>query len=283
MTSQQTTNHPDANLHPVATGPAAHTVAAHTSPAPLTLYAGWFCPFVQRVWLALEEKKIPYQYIEVNPYHKPASLLQLNPRGLVPTLEHDGRPLYESNVVLEFLEDVYPDHAPSFRPSDPYLRARGRIWSDFVTSRIVPSYHRFLQYQPPEGSSAEEAGAGLDRVRKELLGRLKEFAKEMDGEGPWFFGQEPSLVDLVLAPWVVRLWVFDHWKGGLGIPGEGQGGEDEGVWARWRKWAKAVEERKSVRETMSDKEHYMPIYQRYADNKAMSEMAKATREGRPVP
>ncbi len=41
---------------------------------------------VQRVWTVLEEKNIPYQYIEVNPYHKPDSLLKSNPRGLVLTL-----------------------------------------------------------------------------------------------------------------------------------------------------------------------------------------------------
>lgn len=76
----------------------------------MKLYAGRFRPFVQRVWLVLEERKIQYQYIEgisappllfavpptsnqyiltsqsVNPYHKPKSLLNLNPRGLVPTL-----------------------------------------------------------------------------------------------------------------------------------------------------------------------------------------------------
>lgn len=82
-------SHPDAELHPVATGPAAEIVSAHNSSQPLKLYSGWFCPFVQRVWSVLEEKGIPYQYIEVNPYHKPQSLLDLNPRGLVPTLQYE--------------------------------------------------------------------------------------------------------------------------------------------------------------------------------------------------
>jgi len=79
------------------------------------------------------------------------------------------------------------------------------------------------------------------------------------------------------------MWVFDHFKGGLGIPAPGQGGDDEELWNRWRKWSDAVTSRKSVTETMSEQEHYMPIYQRYAEDRAMSEMAKATREGRGVP
>jgi glutathione S-transferase len=126
--------HPDSNLHHEATGAAAKLVVAHKDPAPLTLYSGWFCPFVQRVWAVLEEKGIPYQYMEVNPYNKPESLLRINPRGLVPTLEFDGKPLYESNVVLEFLEDEYPDSGISLRPKDAYERAKARIWADFVTS-----------------------------------------------------------------------------------------------------------------------------------------------------
>lgn len=80
--------------------------------------------------------------MEVNPYHKPESLLKLNPRGLVPTLQYDNKPLYESTVVCEFLEDAYPDHGPKLLPSDPYARAKLRIWTDFITSRVIPSFHR---------------------------------------------------------------------------------------------------------------------------------------------
>jgi glutathione S-transferase len=106
------------------------------------------CPFVQRAWTVLEEKKIPYQYIEVNPYDKPKSLLDLNPRGLVPTLQYDNKPLFESTVICEFLEEAYPDHKPRLLPEDVYERARTRIWTDFTTSRITPAFFRFMQFQP---------------------------------------------------------------------------------------------------------------------------------------
>jgi len=278
MTSDKA--HPDSNVHPSATGPALAIVNAHQARAPLILYSGWFCPFVQRAWAVLEEKQIPYTYVEVNPYHKPASLLALNPRGLVPTLEVDGKPLYESTVICEFLDDKYPHHGPRLLPADLYTRARMRIWVDYVTSRFIPAFHRFLQYQP-EGEGLEDEG--LEKARREFLGCLKEFVREMDGQGPYFLGREPALIDFVIAPWAVRLWVFDHFKGGLGVPEEGKGGEDEAVWARWRTWLGAMAERKSIKETLSDREHYLPIYQRYADNVAQSELAKATRSGRGVP
>ena len=81
----------------------------------------------------------------------------------------------------------------------------------------------------------------------------------------------------------MRLWALDHFKEGLGLPAEGKGGDDEATWARFRKWLKAIEERPSIKNTTSETEHYLPIYQRYADDKAQSELAKATRKGRGVP
>lgn len=60
-------------------------------------------PFVQRVWISLETKKIPYQYIEVDPYAKPKSLLDINPRGLVPALKHGDWACYESTVLMEYV------------------------------------------------------------------------------------------------------------------------------------------------------------------------------------
>ena len=98
----------------------------------------------------------------------------------------------------------------------------------------------------------------------------------MDKTGPFFLGQDLSLIDLIIAPWAVRFWVFDHFKGGLKVPKAGWG-------ERWAKWVAAVERRDSVRMTTSEKEHYLPIYQRYADDVAQSELAKATREGKGVP
>jgi len=263
-------DHPDSKLFPHATGAAAKMVEEHQKEESLKLYSGWFCPFVQRVLLVLLEKKIPFQYIEVNPYHKPKSLLDLNPRGLVPTLQYDNKPLYESTVICEFLEDAYPA-AMKLLPEDPYQRARARIWIDFVTSRIIPSFQRYLQYQ-----SKGPEDTGLFKVRDDFLSHLKQFTEEMNPTGPFFFGKEISLIDLIIAPWAMRLWVFDHFKGGLET---GNGA----TWDRWDVWLSAVKNRESVLRTTSEREHYLPIYQRYADDTAQSELAKATRDGKGVP
>lgn len=60
-------------------------------------------PFVQRVWIALEVKGLNYQYIEVDPYKKPASLLEVNPRGLVPGIRHGDWGVGESTVIMEYV------------------------------------------------------------------------------------------------------------------------------------------------------------------------------------
>lgn len=67
MATAKPSAHPDSDLHPKATGPAWNIVQEHQKEEPLKLYSGWFCPFVQRAWAVLEEKKIPYQYIEGSP------------------------------------------------------------------------------------------------------------------------------------------------------------------------------------------------------------------------
>ncbi|KAK7733104.1 hypothetical protein SLS53_008292 [Cytospora paraplurivora] len=272
---------PDEHLHPVATGRAAEVVKAHeNSQAGHVLYSGWFCPFVQRVWITLEEKKIPYRYQEINPYKKEPSFLRLNPRGLVPALgvptpEGGEQPLIESSIICEYLDEAFPD-APLL-PRDPFRKAKLKISIDYVTSRIIPAFHRFLQHTPDKPYGIEEA-------RKEFLGTLVTWIKDADPEGPFFAGSTLTLADVIFAPWAVRLWVFDEFKeGGLGVPRPGEGGGDEGLWERWRRWVAAVSARESVTNTLSEREYYLPIYERYHTDKAQSELAKATRAGRGVP
>jgi len=89
--------------HKKTSGLAYLTAKKCSKESDLKLYGSCFCPFVQRVWIALEAKGIQYQYIEVDPYKKPESLLAVNPRGLVPALQHGNWGCYESTVLLEYV------------------------------------------------------------------------------------------------------------------------------------------------------------------------------------
>ncbi|KAK4449200.1 glutathione S-transferase [Podospora aff. communis PSN243] len=267
------------------TGAAASFAASHSKPHPLKLYGAWFCPFVQRVWIVLAEKKTPHQYIEINPYHKSPDFLALNPRGLVPTLAlglgNEQKVLYESTVLCEYLDEAYPDDNPLLprgdSPEAVYERGRCRLWMDHVSSRIVPGFYRLLQCKGEDKAEMEEA-------RRGLLEALKMFVKEMGEGGPWFSGERFSLVDVMLAPWAKRLWLIDYYKeGGVGIPGKGERGEEEEVWERWERWLEAMERRGSVGDTWSEEGEYVKAYKRYADDTTQSEVGQATRKGMRLP
>ncbi|KAL6305204.1 glutathione-S-transferase [Sparassis latifolia] len=251
---------PDEKIFPHATGLAAKTVELHQQPQDLVFYAGWFCPFVQRSWIALEEKGIPYQYKEVNPYKKEKRFLEINPKGLVPAVEYKGKALYESLIICEFFEDAYPSYTPHLLPSDPFERAFVRLWVDFISKSIVPAFHRVIQAQ-----DAEKQKAGLEEFNR----ALRTLAEKV--KGPYFLGEQFSLIDVALAPWVVRDYIVQ----------EHRGYTREAVGARWKEYAESLEKRESVLKTQS--EHYEEIYARYLRDEAQSEVAKAIRSGRGLP
>lgn len=310
----------DTSLAAQPTGRAARFAQEHsTSDAEIpVLYGGWFCPFVQRAWMVMHEKKIRHHYVEINPYKKESEFLALNPRGLVPTLavpwdrrddegiagnsqgqgqgqhqhQHQQRkPLYESTVICEYLDEVYPGNetnhgsaGSSLLPMySAYEKARCRIWIDHINSKIVPAFYRFMQHTPEKAYTLQEA-------RDEFLGHIKTIVREAmttsagGRAGPWFLGDTFSMVDLMLAPWICRLFLFDVYKqGGLGVPPEGEGGADEDLWIRWRAWVDAILARDSVQDTLSDRQMYVDAYKRYAEDTTQSEVAKATRLGRNMP
>ncbi|KAK0733771.1 glutathione S-transferase [Lasiosphaeria miniovina] len=287
----------DTTLPGNTSGAAAALAAAHSAEHPLKLYGGWFCPFVQRAWIVLAEKRIPHQYVEINPYHKAPEFLALNPRGLVPTLEvppadadannnknKQPKPLYESTVVCDYLDEAFADpgpHGPRLLPeNDVYERARCRLWIDHICSRVVPAFYRLLQHTGDKPYS-------LDEGRRGLHGHLRAFADEMlehgdeDGGGPWFLGARFGLVDVMLAPWAKRLWLIDYYKtGGTGIPSAAGTPGDDATWARWRRWFDAAVSRQSVVDTWSSEDQYVEAYRRYADDTTQSEVGQATRQGK---
>ncbi|ETW74827.1 glutathione S-transferase [Heterobasidion irregulare TC 32-1] len=252
----------DADLFPHATGEAAKTVAKHTEPQELVFYAGWFCPYAQRGWIALEEKGIPYQYKEINPYHKEKHFLAINPKGLVPAIEYQNKPLYESLIISEFLEDAFPTHEPHLLPADPFARAQARLWIDHISKAVIPAFQRLLQSQ-----EAPKQAAALEEL-KTALRTLAQNAK-----GPYFFGEGWSLVDTAIAPWVTRDYIQQ----------EHRGYKREDVSPEWVAYAGKLETRESVVKTRSEKRHYEPIYGRYLRDEAQSEAAKAIRAGRVIP
>ncbi len=95
----------------------------------LVLHNYWSSVCSQKVRLCLAEKGLAYENRHVNLFefeHWEAPYVALNPKGVVPALDHDGRIIIESNVIIEYLEDCFPE--PRLRPKDAFATAQMRIW-----------------------------------------------------------------------------------------------------------------------------------------------------------
>lgn len=90
-----------------------------------------------RVRIALAEKGIKYEYKEEDLIHnKSPLLLQMNPvHKKIPVLIHNGKPICESLIIIEYIDQVWNDKAPLL-PTDPYQRAQARFWAKFVDLQV---------------------------------------------------------------------------------------------------------------------------------------------------
>jgi glutathione S-transferase len=153
----------------------------------ITLYNAARCPYVARVRIVLAEKGIEYEAVEIDLSDRPAWYYEKNPTGRVPTIEEDdGPPLPESAVILEFLEERYPE--PPLLPADPADRAFVRLLI-FRDSDLTTPYYALRR---GEDGASEQFGAAVGRFEALLA------------EQPYLSGGEFGLADIALVPWFLR-------------------------------------------------------------------------------
>ncbi|CAN4086345.1 unnamed protein product [Withania somnifera] len=98
----------------------------------VTLHGMWLSPYVKRVELALKVKGIPFEYVEEDLSNKSPLLLKYNPiHKKVPVLVHDGKPINESFVILEYIDETWKN-GPRLLPEDPYERSKIRFWAAYT-------------------------------------------------------------------------------------------------------------------------------------------------------
>ena len=96
----------------------------------------WASMFGMRVRIALAEKGVEYEYKEENLRNKSPLLLQMNPiHKKIPVLIHNGKPICESAIIVQYIDEVWNDKAPIL-PSDPYERAQARFWVDYIDKKV---------------------------------------------------------------------------------------------------------------------------------------------------
>src|SRR2546423_963363 len=105
----------------------------------LTLYDADRCPFCARVRIVLAEKSVEYETVQIDLAARPAWIYEKNPLGKVPVLEEDAFLLPESPVIMEYLDERYPE--PALLPPDPADRARARLWLERFDGLLGDDYY----------------------------------------------------------------------------------------------------------------------------------------------
>src|SRR2546423_2469432 len=113
----------------------------------MLLYDAARCPYCARVRIVLAEKRLSYDTVEIDLSDRPAWLYEKNPLGKVPVLEEEGGlVLPESQVIMEYLEERFPE--PSLSPADPAERALGRVWVQRFDHRLGDDYYARRRGEP---------------------------------------------------------------------------------------------------------------------------------------
>jgi len=165
----------------------------------LTLISHALCPYVQRAVIALKEKGIAYERIDIDLSAKPDWFLAVSPLGKTPVLLAGEQPVFESAVICEYLEDTL---APALHPSDALERAQHRSWIEFASATL----NGIWTFYTAKDDAAY--GAAADAL-KERFAQLEAVL----GEGPYFGGKQFSLVDAAFAPVFRYFDVFDAVSG----------------------------------------------------------------------
>jgi glutathione S-transferase len=150
----------------------------------ITLYDAERCPYCARARIALAEKGVEYETVVVDLANRPDWIYDKNPLGKVPVLEEDTFVLPESDVIMEYLEERYPE--PALLPADPAARAIVRLRIYRFDNALGNAYYA---YRRNDDSAADRLGECLSFLDRGLA------------EWPFDFG----LADIAYVPWLIRL------------------------------------------------------------------------------
>jgi glutathione S-transferase len=169
--------------------------------APLKLISHKLCPYVQRAVIALNEKGVAFERIDIDLANKPDWFLKISPLGKTPVLVVGDHAIFESAVILEYLEET---QGTPLHPADALRRAEHRAFIEFG-SAVLGDIAGL--YSAPDEAAFRAKAAQLEARFARLEARVA---------GPWFDGDQFSLVDAVFGPVFRYFDVFDQ-TGDFGI------------------------------------------------------------------
>lgn len=183
-----------------------------------------------RVKIALHEKGLAYSRVTLDlakKEQKRPEFLKLNPYGKVPVIDDDGKVLFESCIINEYLDEKYPN--PPLTPKDPYLRGRGRVLVDYALNYLHEPYWA-LRGEMLKNTSERDASVIAEKQR--ALRDLLQYLEEVLGDKLYFLGAV-SLTDIDVLPRFLRMESY----GALPAPSL----------SRLGAWLTRMKERSSVR------------------------------------
>ncbi|MDH5785535.1 MAG: glutathione S-transferase family protein [Chromatiales bacterium] len=154
------------------------------------------CPFVQRSVIVLKEKGADYDITYINLKEPPEWFREISPLGKVPLLKVGDAVVFESAVIMEYLDEVNP---PSLHPTDPLRKAHNRAWIEFASTLFMCQFNMVMAKEQEACDSAEQ----------ELRDKLKLVDAQL--AGPFFNGNDFSLVDAAYAPLFMRMALLEQW------------------------------------------------------------------------
>ncbi|WP_454628842.1 glutathione S-transferase family protein [Bradyrhizobium cenepequi] len=159
--------------------------------AALKLISHKLCPYVQRAVIALTEKGVAFERIDIDLANKPDWFLKISPLGKVPVLtvatDKGEVALFESNVICEYIEETQA--GARLHPQDPLARAEHRAWMEFGSATLSDLW----------GLEIATDAATFEAKRQAVAAKFARVEAAL-GAGPFFAGEQFSLVDAVFAP-----------------------------------------------------------------------------------
>jgi glutathione S-transferase len=208
------------------------------------------CPYAQRTHMTLLEKGLTFERREVDLANKPDWFIEVSPTSKVPVVKIGDSVVYESAVINEFIDEMYP--LPALMPSDPFRRAQARIWIDYCNTVWVDDIYDLLYAREPakQAELRQKVATDLERIETDGMRALS--------DGPYWLGAEISLVDLTYYPFFERFGAVAKMRGAA-IP--------KGC-TRIRAWYDLMTDRASARATAHDDDYYLARYAKWADEAA---------------
>ena len=216
----------------------------------LKLYTAGNSICTQKVFITLAEKGLGYETHNIDLFRNEQFApwyLEINPKGVVPALDHDGRIVIESSLICEYLDDCFAE--PRLTPADPHARARMRLWSKAVDEGLFEATREFsfsAMFREKMRNMTEEQREGRFRNVGDAVKRARFMSTYAEGvespyvfqgigafeiafgkmekdlrspaagkaqaglsNGPWLVGADMTLADINMMPFVARLAYLD--------------------------------------------------------------------------